>query len=100
MLMAEHQDDNFGLDPGAFYRWSQGFKLFGLKHSQLSEAVNTGKLPPPAEAVEGGKAKGWFGSQIIEHRRARLDAAQAKQRLAAANAKQRALKGEQPVTAE
>jgi hypothetical protein len=96
-------DNNFGLDPGAFYRWSQGFKLFGLKHSQLSEAVNTGKLPPPAEAVEGGKAKGWFGSQVIEHRRARLAAARKHQeetvRLAAA-AKQRALKRKQPVTAE
>src|SRR6516162_123344 len=94
-------DNNFGLDPGAFYRWSLGFKLFGLKHSQLSEAIKTGKLPPPVEAVEGGKAKGWFGSQIIAHRRARLDAANAAQRLAAAHAaQQRALKGKQPATAE
>jgi hypothetical protein len=107
----ENADNNFGLDPGAFYRWSQGFKLFGLKHSQLCEAAKTGKIPPPAEAVEGGKAKGWFGFQIIKHRRERLDAAeaqqraglpaaQAQQRARLAAAQQRALKGKQPATAE
>jgi len=85
----ENDNNNFGLDPDAFYRWSLGFKLFGLKHSQLSEAAKTGKIPPPMESVEGGKAKGWTGTQIIEHRRARLAAAQ-----------QRALKGKQPATAE
>ena len=84
----EKDNNNFGLDPGAFYRWSLGFKLFGLKHTQLSEAIKEGKLPPPFASVEGGKAKGWTGSQIIEHRRARIAAAQ-----------QRALKGKQPVTA-
>jgi len=88
-------DDNFGLDPGEFYRWSQGFKLFGLRHSQLSEAIKTGKLPTPFASAEGGKAKGWTGSQIIEHRRARLAAANA-----ALKAKQAALKDKQPVTAE
>jgi hypothetical protein len=88
-------DNNFGLDPGAFYRWSQGFKLFGLKHTQLSEAIKTGKLPPPLESVEGGKAKGWTGTQIIEHRRTRLAAANA-----ALKVKQAALKAKQLVTAE
>jgi hypothetical protein len=92
--------DNFGLDPGTFYRWSLGFKLFGLKHSQLSEAIKTGKLPPPFASVEGGKAKGWTGSQIIKHRRERLAAAQQRARLAAAAAQQRTLKGKQPATAE
>lgn len=72
-------DDNFGLDPSAFYRWSLGEKLFGLKHSQLSDAVKAGKLPPPFATVEGGRAKGWTGSQIIEHRRTRLAAAYANQ---------------------
>ena len=73
------EDENFGLDPAAFYRWSLGEKLFGLKHSQLSEAIKTGKLPRPFAVVEGGRAKGWTGSQIIEHRRARLAAAQVQQ---------------------
>ena len=85
--MENDTDNNFGLDPGAFYRWSEGFKLFGLKPTQLSEAMNTGKLPPTLASVEGGKAKGWFGFQVIEHRRERLAAAHAK----------RALK---PITAE
>ena len=93
-------DNNFGLDPGAFYRWREGFKLFGLKHSALSEAVNTGKLPPPTEAVEGGKAKGWFGFQIIKHRRKRFAVAEAQQRAGLAAAQQRALKGKQSATAE
>jgi hypothetical protein len=104
----ENNNDNFGLDPGAFYRWSQGFKLFGLKHSQLCEAANTGKIPPPIQSAEGGKAKGWTGSQIIEHRRERFAAAQERARLAApkaaakvaARAAKRALKGKQPATAE
>jgi hypothetical protein len=100
----ENANNNFGLDPDAFYRWSLGFKLFGLKHSQLSEAIKLGKLPPPFASVEGGKAKGWTGTQIIEHRCALLTAAQAQQRagLAAAQAaaQQRALKRKQPATAE
>jgi hypothetical protein len=110
MPMEQHQDpdNNFGLDPAAFYRWSQGFKLFGLKHSQLCEAVKTGKLPPPMESAEGGKAKGWTGSQIIRHRRERFAAAHAAQQLgqplaeqrAQQRAQRRALKGKQPATAE
>lgn len=72
--MREDDDQNFGIDPAAFYRWNQGEKLFGFKHSQLSEAVKTGKLPPPFAVVEGGSAKGWVGTQIIEHRRARIAA--------------------------
>ena len=98
-------DDNFGLDPGAFYRWSQGFDLFGLKPTQLSEAMNTGKLPPTTQSIEGGKAKGWFGFQIIGHRRAQFDAAERlaatdKKRDVVARAKQRALKHKQPAPAE
>jgi hypothetical protein len=98
-------DDNFGLDPGAFYRWSQGFDLFGLKPTQLSEAMNTGKLPTTTQSIKGGKAKGWFGFQIIGHRRAQFDAAERlaatdKKRDVVARAKQRALKHKQPAPAE
>jgi hypothetical protein len=101
-------DNNFGLKPGSFYRWKDGFELFGLKHSQLCEAANTGKIPPPMESAEGGKAKGWTGSQIIEHRRKRFAVAEAAQQLkqplaqqrAQQRAQRRALKGKQPATAE
>jgi hypothetical protein len=97
-------DDNFGLDPGAFYRWSRGFDLFGLRHTQLCEAAKTGKIPPTMESAAGGKARGWVGTQIIEHRRARLAEAQERARLAAAKAAakaaKRALKGKQSATAE
>jgi hypothetical protein len=75
-------DDNFGLDPAALYRQHEGKRLFGLKHSQLAEAIRSGKIPPPFAVLEGGRAKGWIGAQIIAHRRQRMAAAE-QQRTAA-----------------
>jgi len=77
-------DDNFGLDPGAVYRQHLGEKLFGLKHSQIAEAIKDGKIPAPVAAIAGGRAKIWYGYQIIEHRRAQLDAAKEMKRAAPA----------------
>jgi len=68
-------DENFGLDPGAAYRWREGPRLFGLQKSQLSEAIRAGLIPAPFAVVEGGKAKIWLGEQIIQHRRERIAAA-------------------------
>ena len=72
--MGENDPDNFGIDPAAVYRWQLHKKLFGLEHSQLSDAIKAGKIPAPFAIVEGGIAKAWTGTQIIEHRRARIAA--------------------------
>jgi hypothetical protein len=68
-------DQNFGLDPGRAYRFREGPRLFGIQKSRICEAINLGLIPPPIAVVEGGKAKIWIGTQIIEHRRERMAAA-------------------------
>jgi hypothetical protein len=71
-----HDDQNFGIDPAAVYRVTEhGKRLFGLAHSQLHDQIEAGKIPKPHLVAEGGRATGWFGFQIIAHRRERLTAA-------------------------
>lgn len=60
---------NFDLDPDAIIRRDQGPKYFGLKRTQLDEGIRRGVIPRPFVLIEGGRATGWTGRQIIEHRR-------------------------------
>jgi hypothetical protein len=55
------------LSPNEIVRWYEGPKYFGLKLTQLREKVEAGEIPPPMVLSDTGRAKGWFGSQIIEH---------------------------------
>jgi predicted DNA-binding transcriptional regulator AlpA len=63
------------IDPGRIYRYADGEALYGLKHSQLAEAINKGLIPRPFKLIEGGRASGWTGAQVLEHQRERQAAA-------------------------
>jgi hypothetical protein len=76
-------DQNFGIDPAAAYRYREGPRLFGLQKSQLNDAIKAGLIPAPFPVVEGGNAKIWIGIQIIEHRRQRMAVARDRQQNAA-----------------
>jgi predicted DNA-binding transcriptional regulator AlpA len=69
-------ESNFllGLDPDQIVRRAQGPRYFGLKKSQLAEAIKDGKIPAPFPLVEGGRATGWLGRQIIAHHHRRIAA--------------------------
>ena len=60
------------LDANQIVRQADGWKYFGYGHSRLEELIRAGKIPKPFPLVEGGRAKGWLGRQIIEHHRQRL----------------------------
>jgi hypothetical protein len=68
--------DQYDLDE--VIRWREGPRFFGLKKSQLSDAVNRGLIPAPFSLVEGGWAKGWTRRQIAEHHASRQAASSGK----------------------
>ena len=76
-----------GLEPNQTIRQSEGEKYFGYRHTQLKEKIDAGEIPAPIPLSDSGRAKGWLGSQIIEHHQKRIAAAAAE---AATTAKKRA----------
>jgi predicted DNA-binding transcriptional regulator AlpA len=62
------------LDPNEIIRRELGAKYFGLKRTQLDEQIKKGAIPKPFPLVEGGRATGWLGRQIIAHHRRRIAA--------------------------
>jgi predicted DNA-binding transcriptional regulator AlpA len=68
--------DDLGLDidPNEIIRRELGHKYFGLKRSQLDQQIKDGKIPRPFPLVEGGRATGWLGRQIIKHHQKRIAA--------------------------
>jgi predicted DNA-binding transcriptional regulator AlpA len=67
-------------DPDQVVRWSEGPRYFGVKKSQLSDAINKGLIPTPFRLVEGGRAKGWTRRQIAEHHQSRVKASSSGQK--------------------
>jgi len=47
----------------------------GLEDTQIDARIKSGELPPPVKAFESGRATGWFGWQLIELQRQRLERA-------------------------
>jgi predicted DNA-binding transcriptional regulator AlpA len=67
------------LNPDFFYRMFEGPLFFGVGRSQMNQLIAGGKIPKPIPLTDGGRAKGWFGSQIIQWKAERLKAAEAAQ---------------------
>lgn len=75
-MSKKNGDDNLdgllkGLHPDEVVRVKHGKKYFGLGHTAQADAIKAGKIPKPFSIVEGGRAKGWLGKQILEHHRRR-----------------------------
>ena len=62
------------LSPNEIVRWRDGPRYFGYKPTQLDEKIKSGEIPPPMALSDSGRARGWLGSQIIEHQQKRLAA--------------------------
>jgi predicted DNA-binding transcriptional regulator AlpA len=82
------------LDPNEIIRRELGPKYFGLRRSQLDELIKKGAIPKPFPLVEGGRATGWLGRQIIEHHRRRLASRLELSGLEKARAHQKAKRGQ------
>jgi hypothetical protein len=69
------------IHPDYFYRKSspEARGVIGLGPTQTEEAIKQGKLPPPVDAYDGGRATGWLGRQLIELQRQRLAKAEERQ---------------------
>ena len=65
------------LHPNELVRKSQGPRFFGLKATQLDDAIEQGLIPRPFPVYEGSRATAWTGQMIIDHHRARMNAAKA-----------------------
>jgi hypothetical protein len=65
------------LNPDFFYRRHGPIArgVIGLEDSQIDARIKSGELPPPVPAFESGRATGWFGWQLIELQRQRLERA-------------------------
>jgi predicted DNA-binding transcriptional regulator AlpA len=61
------------LDPNQIFRLSEGPKLFGFKPSQIDAKIKKGELPTPLALSATGRARGWTGAQINDHRRKILE---------------------------
>ena len=49
--------------------------VIGLEDTQIDARIKDGEIPPPVKAFESGRATGWFGWQLIELQRQRLERA-------------------------
>jgi hypothetical protein len=47
-------------------RKCDGHRYFGFAHSQLDKKIKGGEIPAPAALTKTGRAKGWFGWQILD----------------------------------
>lgn len=63
------------IDPHQIIRRRDGEKYFGLKHAAIEMKIQSGDLPMPIPLSENGRATGWTGQQIIDHRTRMLEIA-------------------------
>jgi hypothetical protein len=104
MSKTKSQSEPRLLDPCQFYRWSEGWKYFGYKSTQLDQKIKDGEIPAPIPLSDSGRASGWTGQMIIDHQRELLikaDARRAKAdaRRAKADAERAAKSKHKPVAA-
>ena len=76
-----HQDNNqhnkYGIDPSRFYRkhHPETKLILRLGETATNEAIDDDMLDPPVTLTADGRAKGWWGWQIIAFMERRIDAA-------------------------
>jgi hypothetical protein len=61
--------------PNEIIRRSDGRRWFGLRDTQIDDAIAGGKIPRPMKLIDGGRAAGWLGIHVIEFQVGRLIAA-------------------------
>jgi predicted DNA-binding transcriptional regulator AlpA len=55
------------INPHVFYRMAEwGEAFFGFAASQLETKIRTGEIPKPVALSDTGRARGWFGRDILD----------------------------------
>lgn len=69
--MPENADDllEIEMDPAEIVRKHHGPKVFGLGASSIEAKIKKRELPAPIPLSASGRAQGWTGAMINEHRR-------------------------------
>ncbi len=67
---------SFPLSPNTIVRKADGPRVFGLRPTAIDDAIAEGRIPPPMRLTLGGRACGWTGAQILEHRHKLLEQAE------------------------
>ena len=57
------------INPAQVYPTTQAPAIFGLGWQATRDKIKAGQLPRPSPLTPGSNREGWFGSQILEHRR-------------------------------
>ncbi len=76
--MSEKFEGLSQLHPNEFVRKYRGPKHFGLKDTQLEDAIKKGLIPPTQPVYPGSRAEGWTGQVIIDHHRRMAELAKIK----------------------
>jgi hypothetical protein len=63
------------INPNYFYRLADGPRFFGYASTVLAEKIKNGDVPLPVTLSEGGRARGWFGWQILDWQKEQVDKA-------------------------
>jgi hypothetical protein len=71
----------FGIEPSRFYRRSseQTRAILGLSEGAINTAIKDGSLPLPVPLTQHGRACGWYGWQLVELVRARMELVSARE---------------------
>jgi predicted DNA-binding transcriptional regulator AlpA len=74
----ERADPSKPLGPDQFVRLQDGYLYFGVRLTQIDQHIQTGSIPAPVtisdlkEKGKASRARGWFGSQILDWKAKRL----------------------------
>jgi predicted DNA-binding transcriptional regulator AlpA len=58
--------DALPINPDWIYRLHDGWKYFGFSPTQMDARIRDGDIPQPISLSDGGRAKGWLGSTILQ----------------------------------
>jgi predicted DNA-binding transcriptional regulator AlpA len=64
-------DDERRIHPDHFYRLTEGTLYFGYAPMTLDLKIKSGEVPRPVSLSDSGRAKGWFGREILKWQAAR-----------------------------
>jgi predicted DNA-binding transcriptional regulator AlpA len=70
-----HPIDNQPINADWFYRVADAHRFFGYRATTLAEKISSGEIPAPIPLSDTGRAKGWFGREIIAWQAQRIEAA-------------------------
>lgn len=74
--MSKDKEENVArIHPNEIIRFKDGHRFFGYKKTQITEKIEEGEIPEPVLLSDTGRARGWFGQQILDYQQKRREKA-------------------------